>query len=296
MTLIQLQYFVAVCKYQNLTKAAAELSVSQPALSVSMKELETECGFPLFERRPNSLRLTGQGSAFLREAEHLLGHYRELRRNAALIAREKTVLRFGVATMGAGAAFARLRKEVYKALPELSFAVTEDSTEHLYHQIDTGELDFALCVSIRLPDENYRYVTLGNSRLLFCVHRENPLALRRPESLTELGDVPLVLLSERYSQTKYLRRLFEGADYTPNVVQHTSQVFTILQHIRENAAAGFLSEDILDAVPEAAGFALREVDLASLTVIWRRDRQTFSAMDRLIRYLRGRRKEQEPEP
>ena len=42
MTLQQLQYFVTVCKYQNLTKAAHELSISQPGISTSIRELETK--------------------------------------------------------------------------------------------------------------------------------------------------------------------------------------------------------------------------------------------------------------
>lgn len=80
MTLQQLQYFVTVCKYQNLTKAARELSISQPGISTSIRELETECGFALFERRPNSITLTDQGENFLREAEHLLRAYQKLKK------------------------------------------------------------------------------------------------------------------------------------------------------------------------------------------------------------------------
>ena len=89
MTLQQLQYFVTVCKYQNLTKAARELSISQPGISTSIRELETECGFALFERRPNSIALTDQGESFLREAEHMLRSYHKLQKNSKLIAEEK---------------------------------------------------------------------------------------------------------------------------------------------------------------------------------------------------------------
>lgn len=290
MTLLQLRYFIEVCKYQSLTKAARELSISQPAISVSMKELEAECGFPLFERRANSIRITNQGQSFLREAERLVGAYGKLRHNTELISKEKNVLRIGVATMGAGAVFPKLRKGFYKAHPEIAFEVTEDSTENLYHKIDAGELDFALCVSIKLPDENYRYVTLRNSRLMFCVHRENPLASARIESLPELGDTPIMMLSDCYSQTKYLKRLFRKANYTPNVIQYTSQVFTILQHIRENAAGGFLSEDIAEVESNLVRIPLREVDMASVTIVWRKDRQPFSAMEDFIRHIRRKRR------
>lgn len=286
MTLQQLQYFITVCKYQSLTKAARELSISQPGISTAIRDLEMECGFALFDHRPNSIALTDQGRAFLREAERMIGAYGQLRENAQLIARGKSVLRIGVAPMGAGLAFPRLRKGFHAAHPEVTFEVTEDSTEALYQQIDAGELDFALTVSISPPDENYRHVTLEHSRLLFCVHQDNPLAGQRIESLSQLGNAPLIMLSDHYSQTKYLKRLFRAADYAPNVIQYTSQVFTILQHIRANAAAGFLSEDIAEREETVATFAVREVEQASVTVIWRKDVQTFPAMNVFVRYIR----------
>lgn len=286
MTLQQLQYYVAVCRHQSLTKAARELSISQPGLSTSIRDLESECGFPLFDHRPNSISLTDQGRAFLREVEHLLHSYGQLWENAELIAQGKTILRVGVAPMGASLIFPRLRKGFHAACPDVTFEVTEDSTETLYQKIDTGELDFALTVSIAPPGADYRSVILGHSRLLFCVHRDHPLAEERVETLAQVGQTPLIMLSDRYSQTKYLKRLFRAADFTPNVIQYTSQVFTILQHIRENAAAGFLSEDIVQREDSLTGFALQEIEQASIAMIWRKDAQTFPAMEALVRYVR----------
>ncbi len=287
MTLQQLQYYVTVCKYQSLTKAARELSVSQPSLSTSIRDLESECGVLLFDHRPNSIVLTDQGRAFLREAERLLYSYRQFRKNAGLIAQRKAVLRVGVAPMGTSLIFPRLRKEFYRVCPDINFQIVEDSTEMLYQKIDTGELDFAFTVSIAPPEADYRAVTLGHSRLLFCVHRDHPLSKERVETLAQIGNTPLIMLSDRNSQTKYLKRLFQTAEYTPNVIQYTSQVFTILQHIRENAAAGFLSEDIAEREENLTGFALREVEEASITVIWRKDAQVFPAMEAFMRYVQN---------
>ncbi len=290
MTLQQLQYYVAICKHQSLTMAASELSVSQPGLSTSIRNLETECGFSLFDHRPNSIVLTDQGRAFLREAEHLLRSYGQLWKNTDLIAQRKAILRVGVAPMGASLIFPRLRKGFYASCPDIIFEITEDSTEMLYQKMDAGDLDFAITVSIAPPSVNYCSVVLGHSRLLFCVHRDQPLSHKRVETLDQVGETPLIMLSGRNSQTKYLKRLFQAANYTPNVIQYTSQVFTILQHIRENAAAGFLSEDIAEREETLVGFALREVDEASITVIWRKDVQTFPAMDAFIGYVRNRKK------
>lgn len=286
MTLQQLQYFVTVCKYQSLTKAARELSISQPGMSTAIRDLESECGFPLFDHRPNSIALTDQGRAFHREAERLLRSYGQLWKNAERIAQGRSILRVGVAPMGASLIFPRLRKGFRAARPDIAFEVTEDSTETLYQKIDAGELDFALTVSIAPPGAEYRHITLGHSRLLFCAHRDHPLAEENIESLAQIGQAPLIMLSDRNSQTKYLKRLFRSANYEPNVIQYTSQVFTILQHIRENAAAGFLSEDIAEQEENLVGFALQEVEQASITMIWQKDVQTFPAMETFIRYVR----------
>ena len=286
MTLNQLQYFVTVSKFQNITKAAQELSVSQPGISVAIRELEQECGFPLFERKPNSIRLTEQGRSFLREAEYLLRQYHRLQDHTQLIAQENSVLRVGVATMGAGAVFPRLRRGFLRLHPEVTFEVTEDSTEHLYHKIDAGDLDFAVTVSISLPGEDYGYVTLGNSRLMLCIHKDNPLAKKQLTSLAQLEQEPLVMLSDRYSQTKYLKRLFDRAGCVPNVIQYTNQAFTILQNIRENAACGFLPEDIAAHESKMICFPLYEVDMASINVIWKKGAASFTAADLFMHYLR----------
>lgn len=238
---------------------------------------------PVLDRKPDMTPTM----TISREAEHLLHSYRQLQKNAALIAQQKAILRLGVAPMGASLVFPRLRKGFYAAYPDIAFEVVEDSTETLYLKIDAGELDFALTVSNAPPDPDYRSVTLGHSRLLFCVHQEHPLAKEGVATLSQVGQTPLIMLSDRNSQTRYLKRLFRAADFTPNVIQYTSQVFTILQHIRENAAAGFLSEDIVERENNLRGFSLQEVEQASIVIIWRRDVQTFPAMESLIRYARS---------
>ena len=75
MTLIQLKYFQTICKYNNITRASAELHVSQPSLSNAVKELEREFGVSLFTRRSRGLELTPEGRYFLDEADKLLDTY-----------------------------------------------------------------------------------------------------------------------------------------------------------------------------------------------------------------------------
>ena len=72
MTFVQLEYFVTVCQLGSLVRTAEALHVSQPAVSLALKELEKECGFAMFYREKKTLRLTREGSALLESANQLV--------------------------------------------------------------------------------------------------------------------------------------------------------------------------------------------------------------------------------
>ena len=73
MDLLQLQYFCTIARYENITKAAKAMFVSQPNLSTSLSRLEDDLGVKLFERRRGKVTLTKNGQLFLGYAERVLG-------------------------------------------------------------------------------------------------------------------------------------------------------------------------------------------------------------------------------
>ena len=75
MKMTQLEYFLAICKYNNISKAATQLFISQPALSQQLIRLEKELGAALFIRRENSLMLTEIGEGFQESAKRILFEY-----------------------------------------------------------------------------------------------------------------------------------------------------------------------------------------------------------------------------
>ena len=80
MELYQLRQFAAVAKYENMTRAAESLNVAQPAVSKTIRNLESELGAELFERTGKGLRRTEQGDILLRYARTIL-EARRTRRN-----------------------------------------------------------------------------------------------------------------------------------------------------------------------------------------------------------------------
>src|SRR5690554_6765681 len=77
-TLRQLRYFDALARTLHFGRAAEEVAISQPALSMQIKEFEAELGVSLLERRPNDLRLTREGQEVARRAARILAEVRDL--------------------------------------------------------------------------------------------------------------------------------------------------------------------------------------------------------------------------
>ena len=68
MNILQVKYVLEIAKYQNISRAADALYVSQPALSLQIKKLEEELGFALFVRTPHGVRLSQNGEIFREKA------------------------------------------------------------------------------------------------------------------------------------------------------------------------------------------------------------------------------------
>lgn len=72
MTLNQLRYFCMASRCHSITKAAEELYVTQPTVSVAIRDLEIEFGVSLFSRKGNQLILTREGEEFYQKANYIL--------------------------------------------------------------------------------------------------------------------------------------------------------------------------------------------------------------------------------
>lgn len=77
MKIIQLEYFVAVVKYNSFTKAANFLHISQPSLTATIKKMEADLGYDLFIRTTKEIKITEKGIQFYNYAQGLIHHYHQ---------------------------------------------------------------------------------------------------------------------------------------------------------------------------------------------------------------------------
>ena len=282
----QIRYFITACRYQNFTKAAAELHLTQPGLSKAIRELEGQCGAPLWERKHNALTLTSAGRVFLEQALKFQDQYEQLEYTARSLGSGESLLRIGLVPMCGNTIFPALHRALLEAWPQFRLMTTEATGPILYSLLDQKEIDLALCVTNHLPEAPYSCYVLKDSRLMLFVHKDHPLARCSEVDLKDLEDEPLVLFTDQFGQTRYLRRLFAACQIHPRILHQTTQVFTILEYIRHKAAVGFLSEEFAQVEKDLSAIPLQGVPAASINLVWLQDPRTHPALGEFLAFVK----------
>ena len=99
MTLTQLRYFQAVCRFHSVTQASDFLHISQPSISSAIRDLEQEFGVVLFLRQYRGMSLTEEGLHFLELADSLLAHADQVRQAMADIGQKRRQFQLGIPPM-----------------------------------------------------------------------------------------------------------------------------------------------------------------------------------------------------
>lgn len=159
-TLKQLRYFEALARHGHFGRAADACAVSQPALSMQVKELEDSLGAPLVERRAREVRLTALGEAFAERARDILRSVDELG-DLARASGERLAgrLRIGVIPTIAPYLLPPIIGDLTRSYAGLDIHVRETVTPRLLQELAEGRLDTAI-VALPVSEPSFAEVAL----------------------------------------------------------------------------------------------------------------------------------------
>jgi LysR family transcriptional regulator, hydrogen peroxide-inducible genes activator len=193
-TLKQLRYVDALARHGHFGQAAEVCAVTQPALSMQIKELEEGLGARLFERGARQVRLTGLGEEFVARARDILRAVDELS-DVVRTRRDGPGgrLRLGVIPTIAPYLLPRLIRDLAARYPGVDLQVRETQTERLIAELSEGRLDTAL-VALPVSEPSLDEVALFSEG--FVLVRPETEADRPVPSPETLPDMQLLLLEE----------------------------------------------------------------------------------------------------
>lgn len=193
MDIKRLEYFIAVAREENVTKASEMLFISQPTLSLALKRMEAELGVPLFEKRGRNIKLTEYGRILLAHAGPIMQHWDAAKLQIGEhLAKSRCTISISAPPLFM---FSGLLETLENAIPGLTLNYKSYPDQAAVRQaLIIGELD--ACFTLR-PIEDSRVISqhLMNRDMMVLLPKDHPLAGQ--------SEIPLRFLEgERFAADK----------------------------------------------------------------------------------------------
>jgi LysR family transcriptional regulator, hydrogen peroxide-inducible genes activator len=195
-TLRQLRYLGALAEHGHFGRAAEACAVTQPALSMQIRDLERFLGVELVERRPGEIALTEIGLEVAQRGERILAASRDL----VDLARHRGRLLHGRLTLGIIPSLApyvlpRILPPLQQLYPELRLELRETQTKGLIEELVRGTLDVVM-LALPVPEAEVETIRLFDDPFLFAVPADDPRPKTFRVSARDIDPQRLILLEE----------------------------------------------------------------------------------------------------
>ncbi len=220
-----LEQFVALARARNFTRAAADLHLSQPALSRAIQKLEDQLGQPLFERHPREVILTDLGELLLARAKEILKLVEDTFSELSEASRRGRI-RLGAIPTIAPYFLPGLLSGFAQKHPDISVVVQEDTTEILIQRCHHGEIDLAI-LALPIIAKGLEVAPLFSEELLLVAPVGHPLAKVTPLTIQAVEDFPFVMLNEAHCLAENISSFCRQHTVQPVTVERTSQLATV---------------------------------------------------------------------
>jgi DNA-binding transcriptional LysR family regulator len=232
-TVRQLEYVVAVARFEGVSTAAAALHVSQPSISVAIAQVEDHLGWALFVRRKGSTLVpTSSGRAFIEEARRLLSEMSRLIEVDTSSPAQASPVVIGCFVDLAPLLVAPMLKSFEEHHPNVPVTVRVGDFEALADDFDAARIDFAVTYDLGL-DEHFERSPVASLRPHALVGDGHRLARRKRIDLVEVAAEPLVLADQGLS-IRHVQNLFLSRGLVPRIAYRAAN----LEIMRSFAANG----------------------------------------------------------
>jgi LysR family nitrogen assimilation transcriptional regulator len=244
MDLKQLEYFRHVAELGSFTRAAAYLSVVQPALSRQVRQLEVELGQNLFERNGRGVVLTDAGARLL---EHTRGILTQIGRARQELEEQRDgdsgQVALGLPPSLGSSVTVPLVKAFAKQLPHARLALMEGLSSYILEWLSVGRVDCALVYNAA-ESATVDIQPLLDDQLFLVAPLEAPAETRpqRPKSITleQLADHPLIIPSRPHAMRLAVENALASVDRKIRVAHEVECIPAVVDLVRQGHGFGVL--------------------------------------------------------
>jgi DNA-binding transcriptional LysR family regulator len=285
----QLRIFVAVARLGNFTRAAERLNLSQPSLSLHIRQLEQDLSVRLLDRSTRSVALTRTGEEFLPTAERLLDDFQSAVASVAdLAARRRGRVAVAVLPSVAAELLPRAIALLRERHPDIGVSLRDDVAEHIPARVRGGEVDFGLGTIDGLDADIYGAPLISDA-LIAVLPPGHPLADAAKTNWRALAKYPFVAMSRDSSVRRLTEQAFARNGLVLEPAFEAKYISTAIGIIANGLGLGTLPSSVV-AMVQQAGLAHAEIHgpliKRRIGIITRRGRSLSPAAEALVAALK----------
>ena len=251
MNLKEQLYVCTLAKTKSIARAAEELFISQPALSVYITNLEKYLGIALFERTGRRFVLTYAGELYVRKAEAMLQMKAEFDHDAEQIRNQfMGRVRIGLQLRRGPVLIPRALARFAAEYPQVEVVIKEGIHAELEEMLDHRELDILLAMG-EMDRKDLDYQLIYQEQVLLALPGDHPAcALAEPAEGSRFKRIPLrlvkdetfILQKQEQSIRKTAERIMQSEQIRPGRVMLISNMEVAMQLVAEGLGVGFNRE------------------------------------------------------
>jgi len=284
MDLTLLRAFVTVAHEGNLTRAAVQLHLTQPAVSLQIKHLQEALGVALFTRTSHGLVLTRDGQALLPHAERALAAASDVQRAAATLRHEvRGRLRIGTILDPAFLRLGGFLRQLVETWPQIETALRHGMSGWVLDEVRSRELDVGYYIGQPAPDGAlFHTLTLTQFQYRVLAPAGWKDRVKGARDWKSLAALPWIWTPPASAHNRLLSRVFDAANAKPVKVAEVDQEPSMLDLVK--SGVGLTLARDATALAEAHAHALTIVEgvtvptqLTFVTLAARKDEPVIAA-------------------
>jgi DNA-binding transcriptional LysR family regulator len=290
MDLRKLSIFVRVAGSGSFSRAAEELHMAQPAVSIAVRKLEESLGVTLLDRSARRPALTAEGRALLERARPILAAVEDLERSASAMAELlRGTLDIACPSMLATYYLPDLVGDFLAQHPGLTASVTQAGTARVEQMLLADEIELGVTTySPGNPLETLEVLPLVSRQMVCCVGRDHPLADAGSLELAALDGLPMVIYESGYFIRNRLDQLCREAGISPDYRMQSNFLPLLTRMVKRGLGATVGLDIMAEQEAGIVGLPFEPAVEVSLGLAKRRGRTISRANQAFLDWMKAR--------
>lgn len=240
----KIETLIAVNETKSFTKAAEILSLTQPAISQHIKQIESDLGIKLFYRVSGELKATPEGEIALKYAQRIKTLYQNLQQRLLDEKHHAKRISAGITHTAENNRMSNIFAKYCSENEGIRVTIISDTINNLYNKLKNYEIDLAI-VEGKLSDPSLNSILLDTDCLMLAVSNSNPLSGKSMVTLDELKKEKMILrLPSSGTRNLFVSHLVSNNVSIDefNVILEVDNIATIKELVRQNFGVSILAK------------------------------------------------------